>query len=111
MKRNKEEVIKNVQKLIDKEKIPIKIMTKERLKIDYGTPSGHYEAIIRKKDVKDFNKDWWGCLGENGELVGDWREVKKIKDECERVFMLIDAEIKKENSYIFLETSNIFGKM
>ena len=95
-KKKEEKIIKKVQKALDKEKSPIKILTVEKLQVEYGGFSGRHAPIVTKKAVENFNKTWWGCLGENGELVGDWREVKKIKDECERVFKEIEKEKKKE---------------
>lgn len=93
--RKEERAIKRVQKILDKEKSPIKILTAEKLQVEYGGFSGSHAPIVTKKAVENFNKTWWGCLGENGELSGDWREVKKIKDRCERIFKKIEEEMKK----------------
>ena len=53
-KKKEEKIIKKVQKTLDKEKIPIKILTPEKLQVEYGGFSGRHAPIVTKKSCRKF---------------------------------------------------------
>ena len=97
MKANKElieEAIENVQDELDEESTPIKILSKNRLKVKHSDWSGVSEDVVTRDDVNNFALNWGSGIATLGNIVGDWREIQEIADSCFDVFKRIDEEIE-----------------
>ena len=75
-----------LQDELDMEEIPIKIVSKDKLKVK--TDQG--EKIVTRKDVENFNLNMLSGFATLGEISGDWRMIKDIADTCKYVFERID---------------------
>ncbi len=75
-----------IQDELDMEEIPIKIVSKDKLKVK--TDQG--EKIVTRKDVENFNLNMLSGFATLGEISGDWRMIKDIADTCKYVFERID---------------------
>jgi len=75
-----------LQDELDMEEIPIKIVSKNKLKVK--TDKG--EKIVTREDVKNFNLNMLSGFATLGEISGDWRMIRDIADACKYVFERID---------------------
>ena len=98
MKANKElieEAIENVQDELDEEWTPIKILSRNRLKVKYSDWSGASEDVVTRDDVNSFTSNWGSGVATLGNISGDWREIQEIANDCFEVFKMIDEEITR----------------
>ncbi|MGB9678088.1 MAG: hypothetical protein ACPLZ9_05655 [Candidatus Ratteibacteria bacterium] len=75
-----------IQDEIDMENIPIKILSKNKLKV--MTDQG--EKIVTREDVENFHVNMSSGFATLGEISGDWRAIRDIAEACKYVFKRID---------------------
>lgn len=76
----------DLQTELENEGIPIKIISKNKLRV--RTDQG--ENIVTREDVKNFNLNLGSGVANLGQIVGDWRIIRDIADTCKYVFDEID---------------------
>lgn len=90
-------IIEEIQKSINNGSFNVKILSKNRIKIEHNGMLGTRDCFVDRNDLNnfDYNSKITG-YSKIGNIVADFRTVQYIKDMCDSVFTMIDDELNKE---------------
>ncbi len=90
-----QKIYDEVQKTLNEEDVPISIISKDKLKVYYHdyTEDSQLSDIVTRNDVYSFSLNLGSGFASLGNIVGDWREIRDIRDSCKAVFDMIDEKI------------------